>query len=344
MRNKLIAVALSAAVTLPAASVFAKENLDVVSTFPKDMMFLGEGLIHFAKVAGEISNGDLNFTIHGAGDMVPALEVFSAVSQGSVPVGYDWMGYWGGRIPVANLAGALPFGPSPEVAVDWMWEGGGREIVQSAYDKHNIKFLPCVVVAAEPAGWFRKEMNTPKDFDGLRMRIGGLGGLVVSKLGASPQVIPGGEVYVSLDRGRIDAAEFSLPAIDESLQLYKAADYYYFPGWHQPSSFNSVLINMDVWNEFSETQQSQLEAACRSTVVWSLTNAVQNQADALERMEAEGTKVRRFSDEILTALEEATDQVIADEMEKDETFKRAYESLEAHMERSERWNELQSLK
>lgn len=344
MRTKMIAIALTAASTFPAASAFAKENLDVVSTFPKDMLFLGEGLTHFADVARKISGGDLNLTIHGAGDMVPALEVFSAVSQGSVPLGYDWMGYWGGKIPVANLAGALPFGPTPDVAVEWMWEGGGREIVQSAYDKQNIKFLPCVVVAPEPAGWFRKEMKTPKDFDGLRMRIGGLGGLVVAKLGASPQVIPGGEVYVSLDRGRIDAAEFSLPAIDETLQLYKTAGYYYFPGWHQPSSFNSVLVNMEVWNKLSETQQSQMEAACRSTVVWSLTNAVQNQADAIERMEAEGVKVRRFSDEILNALRAATDDVVATEMKKDETFKRAYESLKAHMERSDRWNELQSLK
>ncbi|MCL1476224.1 TRAP transporter substrate-binding protein [Marinobacter sp. M3C] len=332
----------TAALALAVASPVMAATVDVASTFPKDMLYLGDSLKEFAKSVEAITDGEITFKIHGAGELVPALEVFSAVSQGAVDAGFDWSGYWGGRVPISNLAGAMPFGPDPVVLADWVWEGGGREIIQSEYDKHNIKFLPCVIVPSEPAGWFRKEINSPEDFKGLKFRIGGLGGRVVAKLGASPQLIPGGEVYVALDRGRIDAAEFSLPAIDKTLQLNKTAPYYYFPGWHQPSSINSVLINMNRWNKFSETEQGQLMEACRSTAFWSLTNGVQEQAETLEQLEAEGTEIRRFPDSVIDALRKATEEVIAEESKKDKAFREANESLQVHVERARRWNELQA--
>lgn len=343
MKHVFATAALTTAVAMAAASTASARDLDVASTFPEDMLYLGDALTYFGESLERVTGGELGVNIHGAGELVPALEVFSAVRQGAIEAGYDWMAYWGGEIPVANLAGSLPFGPEPLTFADWMWEGEGMEIIQGAYDQHNVKVLPCVVVPAEPAGWFNKEINTPEDFEGLRMRIGGLGGRALAKLGASPQTIAGGEVYVSLDRGRIDAAEFSLPAIDETLQLNDAADYYYFPGWHQPASFNSVLINMDVWNDFDETQQDQVTAACRSTLLWSMTNAIQHQAEAITRLEEAGVEVRRFPEPVLDALREATDEVIAEEMERDETFREAYESLSAHVERADRWYDLQDM-
>lgn len=344
MKIKHLVAALCASFTVAAAPQALAVNIDVASTFPTDMIFLGDGLKQFAKAVDEASGGDIKVKIHGAGELVPALEVLNAVSSGAVTAGYDWVGYWGGLIPVANLVGALPFGPTPDVLAEWIWEGGGKEIIQKAYDKHNVKFLPCVIVPAEPAGWFNKEIKSAADLQGLKFRIGGLAGRALTKLSVSPQMIPGGEVYVALERGRIDAAEFSLPAIDESIQLNKAAKYYYFPGWHQPSSINSVIFNMNAWNKFSDQQKDQITTACRSSFLWTLTNAVPKQLAALDRMEKDGTVVGRLPDDALEALRKATNEVVEEERKKDPIFDEAYTSLSAYMESAERWRTLQSTK
>lgn len=336
----LSAISLACAVFTSSASA---AQLDVASTFPKDMLFLGDALKQFAHNVEDVTQGDVRVQIHGAGELVPALEVLNAVSSGAVSAGYDWVGYWGGSIPVTNLIGALPFGPTPEILAEWIWEGGGMQIVQKAYDKHNLQFLPCATVPPEPAGWFRKELKDPKDLQGMRIRIGGLAGHALNKVGATTQMIPGGEVFVSLERGRIDAAEFSLPSVDESIQLHKAAEYYYFPGWHQPSSILSVMVNKKTWNGLSKPQQAQIMAACRSTMLWSLTNGVQSQMDAVQRLEAQGTKVRRLPDSVLDVLRKATDEVVQGESAKDPIFKEAYDSLQAHMKRSQRWQDLQKM-
>ncbi|AEC21972.1 TRAP dicarboxylate transporter- DctP subunit [Pusillimonas sp. T7-7] len=344
MKFKFLIAAMSAAFSFASTPAANAVEIDVASTFPKDMMFLGDGLKQFAKSVDEISDGDIKIKIHGAGDLVPALEVLNAVSSGAVSGGYDWVGYWGGSIPVANLVGALPFGPTPEVLAEWIWEGGGMQIIQKAYDKRNVKFLPCVVVPAEPAGWFNKEIKTVEDLQGLKMRIGGLAGRALTKVGVSPQMIPGGEVFVSLERGRIDAAEFSLPAVDETIQLNKAAKNYYFPGWHQPSSINSITFNMKVWNDLNDLQRHQITTACRSSFLWTLTNGVPQQLEALKRMEEGGTSILRLPDEVLDALRKATDEVIAEERKKDPLFDEAYASLSAYIEGADRWKSLQSTK
>jgi len=344
MKLKYTIAAVAAAFSFAATPSAGAVEVDVASTFPKDMLFLGDGLKQFAKAVDEVSKGDIKIKIHGAGDLVPALEVLNAVSSGAVSGGYDWVGYWGGTIPVANLVGALPFGPTPEVLAEWIWEGGGMQIIQKAYDAHNVKFLPCVVVPAEPAGWFNKEIKTVADLQGLKMRIGGLAGRALTKVGVSPQMIPGGEVFVSLERGRIDAAEFSLPAVDESIQLQKAAKYYYFPGWHQPSSINSVTFNKKVWDGFTDLQKNQITTACRSSFLWTLTNGVPEQLATLKRMEEGGTTIKRLPDEVLAALRKATDEVIEEERKRDPLFDEAYGSLSAYIEGADRWKALQSLK
>lgn len=333
-----------AAATLGLSAMGASAlTIDVASTFPTDMIFLGDGLKKFKDEVAAVSGGDIEIKIHGAGELVPALEVLNAVSSGAVAGGYDWVGYWGGQLPVANLLGSLPFGPSPEILGEWIWEGGGMEIAQKAYDARGVQFLPCVSVPAEPAGWFNKEINTVEDLQGLRMRIGGLAGRALQEVGVSTQLIPGGEVFVSLERGRIDAAEFSLPVVDESVQLNAAAKYYYFPGWHQPSSINSILIGKGVWDGLDETQKSQVLAACRSTYLWTLTSGLPDQAEALERMKEGGTTVLRLPDPVLDALRVAVETVVTQEREGDELFNEAYESLTSYMENRATWADLQRI-
>lgn len=344
MKIKYTFGAVCMALSLMGAPQANAAEIDLASTFPKDMLFLGDGPKQFAAALEKISNGDIKIKIHGAGDLVPALEVFNAVSSGAVAAGYDWVGYWGGIMPVANLVGSLPFGPTPDVLAGWVWEGGGLDIIQKAYTPHNVKFLPCMIVPAEPAGWFNKEIKSVDDLIGLKMRIGGLAGRALTKLDVSPQMIPGGEVFVALERGRIDAAEFSLPAIDETVQLQKAGKYYYFPGWHQPSSINSIIFNMKVWDKFNDLQKDQVVNACRSSFLWAMTTGIPSQLEALDRMEKNGTVIQRLPESVLTALRTATDEVIVEERKKDPIFDEAFASLSSYMAKQDRWNALQSTK
>lgn len=317
--------------------------LDVALTFPTDMVYFGDGAKEMAGTIEAISEGEIKFRLHGAGDMVPALEVFNAVSSGAIAAGWDYVGYWGSIIPVAGLIGAMPFGPSPDVLLGWTYDGGGLEVIQKAYDQYNVKILPCHLTSAEAGGWFNKEINSVEDLKGLKIRISGLGGKVLNKLGASTQLIPGGEIYVALERGRIDATEFSMPVIDQQLGFHRVAKHYYFPGWHQPSTWNSLIINKDVWDSFDARQQGLMWAACKANVAWSLQVASGRQAAALEDFEEAGVQVERFPQPVLDALEKASKEVLEEEAESDPFFKEAYESLETYMSSASRYESLQRL-
>ncbi|HEX6144092.1 MAG TPA: TRAP transporter substrate-binding protein [Geminicoccaceae bacterium] len=343
-RLDVAAIALAAAVGLGhAGSAESAMNIDVASTFPKDMVYLGEGAENLADLLEDVSNGEIRLRIHGAGDLVPALEVFNAVSSGAVQAGWDWVGYWAGTVPVNGIIGAMPFGPTPEVFLGWMYYGGGLEILQKAYDQYNVQVFPCHLTAPEAGGWFQKEINAPEDFQGLRIRISGIGGKVLNELGASTQLIPGGEIYLALERGRIDATEFSLPIIDKTLGFADIAKYYYFPGWHQPASWNSLIINKDVWSEFSEEQQQMVWAACKANIIWSMGTAPGAQADVLNELREAGVDVRRFPDEVLATLRDTSQKVLEQEAETDPIFKEAYDSLTAYMEKAASWHDLQAL-
>ncbi len=321
----------------------AKRTLDVASTFPKNMVFLGEGAENLGKLLSDVSGGQFNLKVFGAGELVPALEVFNAVSTGAVPAGWDWIGYWAGTVPVTGLMGAMPFGPNPEVFLGWMWNGGGRQILQKAYDKFNVEVFPCHLTAPEAGGWFNKEIKTPEDFKGLKMRISGLGGKVLNNLGASTQLIPGGEIYVALERGRIEATEFSLPIIDKSLGFQNVTKFYYFPGWHQPASWNSLIINKAVYNKFTPLEKKQLEVACMANVVWTLSTAPASQIPVLEEFKKKGVTVQRFPEPVLKALQAESAKVLAEEAKADPIFKEALDSLTNYMNNVNQWHNLQKL-
>lgn len=343
--KKLLTTAAATALLFTAQPepAFASKTIDVASTFPKNMVFLGEGAENLSKLLSEVSGGKLNLKVFGAGELVPPLEVFNAVSTGAVDAGWDWIGYWGGTVPVAALMGAMPFGPTPEVFLGWMWEGGGREILQKAYDPFNVQVFPCHLTAPEAGGWFNKEINSTDDFKGLRMRISGLGGNVLNNLGASTQLIAGGEIFVALERGRIEATEFSLPIIDQSLGFQNVAKYYYFPGWHQPASWNSLLINKDVYNKFTDLEKEQLEVACKANIVYTMAVAPAAQIPVLEKFKAGGTEIRRFPPQVMKALQVESAKVLEEEAKKDPYFKEAYESLVKYMDSVNQWHNLQSL-
>ena len=180
---------LLASTLLYATAVAATERIDVASTFGTNN-FLGEVALKLGENIEIATGRAIILDVHEPGDLVPAFEVFNAVSTGALPAGWDWIGYWSDTVPITKFYGSLPFGPDPEVFAGWMWEGGGREILQSAYNPYNVKVLPCMMNAQETGGWFNKEIVSAQDYRGLRMRISGLGAKVIEKLGASPQLIP----------------------------------------------------------------------------------------------------------------------------------------------------------
>ncbi|MCA1300190.1 TRAP transporter substrate-binding protein [Stappia indica] len=339
----LKATAVSAFVIAQAIATGAvAEKLMVASTFAKNAPYIGVSAEKLAENVALATGGAVELEVHGAGELVPPLEVLNSVSSGAIPAGYDFVGYWGGTIPVAALAGSMPFGPTPDLFAGWMWEGGGLEIVQKAYDPLNVKFLPCHVSPPEPGGWFNTELKSVEDLKGLKMRISGLGGKVLNEVGASAQLIPGGEIYVALERGRIDATEYSVPEVDSALGFPDVAKYYYFPGWHQPSSFQSLLINMDVWNGFDKIVQQQVLLGCRATVFWSIAAAPQPQGRQIEKFRAEGVETKRFPDEVLSELKAASDKVIKELVAEDPLVAEAYESLQAYLAEAKIWTDLQT--
>ncbi|MEP4987294.1 MAG: TRAP transporter substrate-binding protein [Paracoccaceae bacterium] len=339
--NKFVLMAVSATVGLGSAA--SADTYDLQSVFGLNVPSIGPSPVNWADKVRRMTGGEVDVTVHGSGDFVPPFEVFGAVSTGAIPMGFDWIGYWAGRIPVANLVGSMPFGPSPDIALAWMFEGGGLEIIQKAYDPHNVKIIPCHLVVPEAGGWFNTEINTVDDLKGLNMRIAGLGGQALAKLGANTQLVPAGEIYVSLETGRIDAAEFSAPQLDKNFGFQEIAKTYYFPGWHQPSSWDSIIINQDVWNDLSEQHQNIMVEACKSNIVDNLGDQLNQQITAIEEMETAGVSVKRFPDEVLLAMKGAANEVMQEEAAKDPIFKEAYESLTAYVERVGRWSDLQTL-
>lgn len=340
MTRSIAAAALAAAA---AATPVAADTYDLQSVFGLNVPSIGPSPVNWADKVRLMTDGEVDITVHGAGDFVPPFEVFGAVSSGALPMGFDWIGYWANQIPVANLVGSMPFGPSPEIALGWMFHGGGMEIIQKAYDPHGVKIIPCHLVVPEAGGWFNKEINSVEDLQGLNMRIAGLGGKALAKLGANTQLVPAGEIYVSLETGRIDAAEFSAPQLDVNFGFQEITDYYYFPGWHQPSSWDSIIVNMDVWNGFTEAQQTIMVEACKANITENLADQIHQQNAAIEAIEAAGVEVRRFPDEVLEAAREAALEVMEEEAQNDEMFAEAYESLRAYIEGVGRWSTLQAL-
>lgn len=340
--KKTIGAATMAVAMMSAAPAMA-ESFDLQSVFGLQVPSIGPSPVQWAERVKLMTGGDIDIKVHGSGDFVPPFEVFGAVSSGALPMGFDWIGYWASTIPVANLIGSMPFGPTPDVALAWMFEGGGLEIIQKAYDPHGVKVIPCHLVVPEAGGWFNKEINSVEDFKGLNMRIAGLGGKTLARLGANTQLVPAGEIYVSLETGRIDATEFSAPQLDLGFGFQKVVKNYYFPGWHQPSSWDSIIINMGVWNGFSDDVQNIMVEACKANITFNLGDQLNAQADAIATIREAGVEIRRFPDEVLAAIRTEAETVLTEEAANDPIFKEAYESLTAYIERVGEWERLQAI-
>ncbi len=340
--KKLVVTALFASVALAGATTAQAEKvkLNMPSTFPGSLIQLGQAGVKLQDTINTISGGDIEVKFFEPKALVPPLEIFDAVSNGSVDAGWSVSGYWGSKNSALNLFAAVPFGPAAGEYLGWMWYGGGEDLMNEIYHKHGIHSLACGVIAPEASGWFRSEITSPEDLKGLKMRFFGLGAKVMQKLGVDTQLLAGGDIYPALERGTIDATEFSMPAIDQNLGFYNIAKHYYFPGWHQQSTIQELLINKAKWDSMSDQQRELIKTACKANVANQFAEGEAIQGRALSEMEAAGVTIHKWPPEMLDTFRTAWAEVVEEEVAANPDFKNAWESLSSFRDQYAKWKAL----
>lgn len=324
----------------PAPSAIPLVRWKMASAYSEALPQLGPLARRVQTETWRISGGATEIRFHEPGALVPVADMFDAVSSGAIDAAFASPGLWGDRYPVLNLFGAVPFGPQTEEYLAWIYFGGGGERAESIFRKHNIHNVFCGIIAPEAAGWFRREVHTVSDLKGLRMRILGLGAKVMEKLGVETRPLEVGEIFMALESGELDAAEYSMPAIDWKLGFYNLAKHYYFPGWHQPATLLNLMINLDRWHALSDAQQGQIESVCGDNIRYSLAEGEAIQFQALKDFTAKGVKIRRWPIAVLDALKKSWEEVVDEQVAADGDFRDVWQSLNKFREDYAIWNEL----
>lgn len=329
-----------------ATSAMAQERIDwkLQGTFPGKLLVIGTAGKFVSEQITKVSGGSFNIRWYEPNALVPALEAFDAVRAGSIDAAYGVSAYWVGKIRAAALFTTHPFGPGADEYLAWIEHGGGQQLWDEIYRPLGVKGMPCASIGPEASGWFQGEIKTADDFIGLKVRYGGFAAKVMQKLGASTQLIAGGDVVPALERGTIDAAEFSMPAIDLGLGFHQIVKHYYFPGWHQPGTVLELLVNLEKWNALSDIQRAQVEIVCKAAVLRSFIESNTIQGEALETMKSKGVMIHRWPPEMIDTFRKAWDEVVVEEAAQDADFKRVWDSLTAFRKKYAVWQEVGFLK
>ena len=327
------------------ASAQKKVKWKMQSAFGSQISHLGPAAQRIAEVVTSMSNGKFNLKFFEPGALIPPLECFDAVSKGSVESCYTTPGYHTGKYPGLAFMTTVPFGPQMGEFLAWQWHGGGQEIAEKIYSKHNLHSQSCGAIGPETSGWFKFEVKSLEQLKGLKMRFFGIGAKVMTKIGVSTQLLAGADIYPALERGVIDATEFSMPNIDKDYGFYQIAKNNYYPGWHQQVSVGELLMNKPKYDGLHGSYKTMLEVGCRHNMLteWVETEALNPQA-MLDMQTKYGVTNRRWSDEQLGAFEKAWREVLKEESEADATFKEFADSYLAFRKVYKLWGDAQSLK
>lgn len=286
------------------------------------------------------SDGQFKIRVHDPGSLVAPDQMFDAVRSGTIDAAFSSPADWADKIPALGLFSSVPFGPTPREYMAWFYSSGGDKDFQAIYHKQGIHSMICGMSTPEASGWFKRKISTALDFQGLRMRISGLGAKVLKKLGAEPQDMSDGDVFVAFEAGLLDAAEFSQPSIDLELGLHKMAPYYYFPGWHQPATLFELMINLETWEALPSAKKTLLQTTCGDNVRFSLAQSEASQFGALKKLVEQGVIIQSWPPEVLAALKQAWAEVALDEAKKDRDFRRVWNSIEKFRMEFAIWREL----
>lgn len=302
---------------------------------------LGSPAAWVADKLNTASDGSIKVKVYEPKELVPPFEILQSVSDGKVDAGYTWIGYDQGKVPAVPLFAAVPFGLKPPAYAGWYFYGGGHEMLQKVYANKgfNVHAQLCGIIGPETAGWYKEPITSLEDYKGMKIRFAGLGGKVLEKLGASVTMLPGGELFQALEKGTIDATEFSMPAIDQILGFNQVVKNNLFPGWHQPFTAQYMLINGDAWKAASAAQKALVETACTAGTLMGLAEGEYKNGPVLTKLAEEGINVGKIPMPILKQLKDVTSQVLAEQAAADADFKMVLESQQAFQKDYVIWDE-----
>jgi TRAP-type mannitol/chloroaromatic compound transport system substrate-binding protein len=321
----------AAASTALAAPAIAQSNPKVswrmTSSFPKSLDTIYGTSIKMANYVRDATDGNFDIQVFASGELVPGLQAMDAVTNGTVEMAHTASYYYVGKDPTFALGAAVPFAMNARMMNAWLYYGGGNDLLNAFFkEKANVYALPCGNTGAQMGGWYRKEINSVEDLKGLKMRIAGLAGQVVEKLGVVPQQIAGGDIHASLERGTLDAVEFVGPYDDEKLGFYKVAKYYYYPAFWEGGPALHCMINDDKWNSLPKSYQALLTAACQAANCDMLASYDAKNPIALKQLVANGTILRPFSQDIMNAAFDAAQELYKELTANNANFKKIFDS------------------
>ena len=324
-RSFVQAAAAGAALSAPAI-VRAQPQIRwrVASSWPKTLDTIYGGAETVARRVRAATNGKFEITVYGPGELVPALQVADAVQNGTVECAHTASVFFFGKDPTFALDGQIPFGMTSRQMTAWMYSGGGLQLLREFYRDYDIVNFACGNTGTQMGGWFRKEIKSLEDIKGLKFRIGGFGGVVLQRIGAVPQSIPGGEIYTALEKGSIDAAEFVGPYDDEKLGFWKIAKTYHYPSYWDPCGQITMYANAKAWEALPKEYQQVFEMACSDAHVEMQAKYDARNPDALRRLVAGGVQVKPFPRDVATAAWKTTNELYAELSSKNEKWRKIY--------------------
>jgi TRAP-type mannitol/chloroaromatic compound transport system substrate-binding protein len=309
----------------------------MVTSWPKNFPGLGAGAETLAKYINKLSGGSLTVKVFGAGELVPPLGVFDFVSSGGAEMGHSGAYYWKGKTEAAQFFSSVPFGMTAQEMNSWLYYGDGLKLWEKVYEDFDLVPRPAGNTGVQMGGWFNKEINSTEDLNGLKMRIPGLGGEVLARAGGTPFTLAGSEIFTSLQTGVIDATEWVGPYNDRAFGLHKAAQYYYYPGWHEPGPTLECIINRQAYNKLSDQHKSIIDIACKAANIDMISDYMSKNYQALEYFKQEQVKIKKFPKEVLIKLNKISNEVLVDLSQKNQLSKKVYDSYTNFLKRVRPW-------
>ncbi|MBX3504292.1 MAG: TRAP transporter substrate-binding protein [Parvibaculum sp.] len=331
-----------AAATLPAPALAqGKRQLKMVTTWPKNYPGLGVSAERLATRIREMTDGQIDIKVFAANELVPPLECFDTVSSGAADIYHGAEYYWQGKSKAFNFFTAVPFGMTAAEINAWIYHGGGQELWDELSARFKIKAFMCANTGVQLPGWYRREIKSLDDLKGLSIRMPGLGGEVMRRLGAASVTLAGPDIFPALQNRTIDAAEWVGPWNDMAFGFYRLAKYYYWPGFHEPGSSLAAGFNLDVWNSLTKQQQAVVRAACAAENDYTLAEYNAHNGEALKTLiEKHGVLVRRFPDDVVAALKKTSREVLEDAAKEDAFTAKVYESFRNFLDTTSEWTRI----
>jgi TRAP-type mannitol/chloroaromatic compound transport system substrate-binding protein len=323
------AVAAPALATPALAQSMPEVKWRLTSSFPKSLDTIYGAAETFSKHVSEATDGKFTIQVFPGGEIAPPLEAANEVGKGNVEMCHTASYYYWGKDPTYAFGTAVPFGLNSRQQNAWMYHGGGMDLMNEFYGTQNLIAFPCGNTGAQMGGWFRKEIKSVADLTGVKMRIGGFGGKVISKLGVVPQQLPGAQIYENLEKGVIDAAEWVGPYDDEKLGFYKVAPFYYYPGWWEGGAMLHVMVNTAKWATLPPVYQAILTTAAQAASVDMQAKYDARNPEALKKLVGAGAQLRPFPPDVMEACFNAAKETYAEIAGKNAAFKKVHDSMMA---------------